>query len=88
MQGKWIEEFGIDYAIPAEILGLVERGVLRDRSWGNDAMPQFEVAALDGRGAASVGRRNARRERSSKSFKKNDTYASIPQRANRRRKRT
>jgi hypothetical protein len=40
---QWIQEFGAEYAIPAEIETLVDAGVLADASWHNDLCPKFEM---------------------------------------------
>lgn len=40
----WREEFGPDYAIPAEVVAMVERGELLDCSWHNDVCPSFTLA--------------------------------------------
>lgn len=41
----WKTEHGDAYAVPPEILGMVERGVLFDQSWHNDACPSFFFTA-------------------------------------------
>jgi len=38
---SWIEEFGVEYAIPQQVLDLEKQGTLWDLSWHNDAMPSF-----------------------------------------------
>lgn len=37
----WDSEFGLEYAVPKEILALVADGSVRDVSWHNDASPSF-----------------------------------------------
>lgn len=37
----WSAEFDASYAIPAEILALVQSGEVTDLSWHNDACPSF-----------------------------------------------
>ena len=41
MERTWLNEFGVDFAIPAEILSAVESGKLEDESWHNDVCPSF-----------------------------------------------
>ena len=38
---SWIKEFGAEYAVPAEVIALYERGLLEDASWHNDVSPRF-----------------------------------------------
>ena len=40
----WKTEFGVEYAIPKEIIDLCVERVLIDESWHNDACPSFRVA--------------------------------------------
>lgn len=44
----WKEEFGAKYKVPALFLGLVERGLLEDRSWRNDTGPSVWHDLPDG----------------------------------------
>jgi len=37
----WRKEFGLPWKIPQEVLDLVDRGLLEDRSWHNDMGPSF-----------------------------------------------
>lgn len=37
----WRDEFGAEYAPPAEVLALCESGELFDQSWHNDVCPSF-----------------------------------------------
>ena len=39
---SWIDEFGAEYAVPAEITAKVESGAWVDNSWHNDVSPSFD----------------------------------------------
>lgn len=39
---QWEREFGAEFAVPQEIDALVDKGILTDCSWHNDAFPMFE----------------------------------------------
>jgi hypothetical protein len=47
---KWEKEFGPDWAIPPEIDALVDKGLLEDASWHNDAAPSFWIKDSGGDG--------------------------------------
>lgn len=40
---QWLKEFDADFAVPAEILNLVSKGLAEDLSWHNDTSPKFGV---------------------------------------------
>lgn len=42
----WRNQFPEDVAVPDEIQKLVASGIIEDVSWGNDAMPSFELHGL------------------------------------------
>jgi hypothetical protein len=40
---QWIKEHGAEYAVPAEIIALLNSGALTDESWHHDACPHFTI---------------------------------------------
>ena len=44
----WKQEFGADFAVPEEILGLLSDGLIRDVSCRDDGCPSFQVWGEDG----------------------------------------
>lgn len=50
---SWETEFGLEFEVPKQVLDLVERGLLVDTSWHNDAAPTFALPdGADGKYAA------------------------------------
>lgn len=38
---QWIQEFGTEYAVPAQVTALYNAGLIEDASWHNDVCPRF-----------------------------------------------
>lgn len=49
MKTTWRDEFGEEFAVPQEVVEMVDDGRLTDESWHNDACPSFTARRADGK---------------------------------------